>query len=234
MRSPTLEAPFSREPTELARTEFRYAGISWTEDGTALLTENDRRTRWTRTHVVAGGESRTLWDRSTEDRYANAGNPVTSPRPGGRVIRQTGDAIYLTGAGSSPEGDRPFLDRLDLRTFETERLFRSGEDAYEVVTAVLSDDGRSVLTRRETPVDPPNYHVRDTASGETRAITSFQDPAPQLTGIEKALVTYARADGVQLSGTLYLPPGYREGQRDPWGWCCVQRCRILALLLETS
>ena len=212
----SLNAPFSGDPTELARTEFRYGGIAWTEDGTALLTETDRRTRRTRTWVLAGdAEPRTLWDRSTEDRYANAGGPVTTTRPGGRVIRQTGDAIYLTGAGASHEGDRPFLDRLDLRTFETERLFRSTDDAYEVVTAVLTDDGRSVLTRRETRVDPPNYYVRDTASGGTRAITSFRDPAPQLTGIQKELVTYKRADGVQLSGTLYLPPGYREGQRVP-------------------
>jgi len=212
----SLTAPFDSEPTELARTEFRYGGITWTEDGTALLTESDRPTRWTRTWVLAGdGEPRALWDRSTEDRYANAGAPVTRPRPGGRVIRQTGDAIYLTGAGSSPDGDRPFLDRLDLRTFDTERLFRSADDAFEVVAAVLSDDGGSLLTRRETRVDPPNYYVRDTASGGTRAITSFEDPAPQLSGIERALVTYQRADGVQLSGTLYLPPGYREGQRVP-------------------
>ena len=131
------------------------------------------------------------------------------------MVRQTGNAIYLTGAGSSPDGDRPFLDRLDLRTFETERLFRSADDAYEVVAAVLSNDGGSLLTRRETRVDPPNYYVRDTAGGGIRAITSFEDPAPQLTGIEKTLVTYQRADGVQLSGTLYLPPGYREGQRVP-------------------
>ena len=212
----SLSAPFSGEPTELARTELRYGGIAWTEDGTALLTETDRRTRRTRTWVLAGdGQPRALWDRSTEDRYANAGTPVTRPRPGGRVIRQTGDAIYLTGAGSSPDGDRPFLDRLDLRTFETERLFRSADDAYEVVAAVLSDDGGSLLTRRETRVDPPNYYVRDTAGGGRRAITSFENPAPQLTGIEKTLVTYQRADGVQLSGMLYLPPGYREGQRVP-------------------
>ena len=212
----SLSAPFSGGPTELARTEFRYGGIAWTTDGTALLTENDRRTRWTRTWVLAGsGEPRKLWDRSMEDRYANAGSPVTAPSPGGRVIRQTGNAIYLTGAGSSPEGDRPFLDRLDLRSFETQRLFRSAADAYEVVAAVLSDDGGSVLTRRETRIEPPNYHVRNIADGSTRAITSFQDPAPQLNGITKELVTYDRADGVQLSGTLYLPPGYREGQRVP-------------------
>ena len=120
----SLSAPFSAEPTELARTEFRFGGLRWTEDGTTLLTERDRPTRWTRTWLLAGeGEPRLLWDRSSEDRYGDSGQPLTTPRPSGRVIRQTGNAIYLTGAGASPLGDRPFLDRLDLDTFETERLF---------------------------------------------------------------------------------------------------------------
>ena len=209
-------APFSGAPRELARTEYRFGGIAWTEDGATLVTERDRPTRWTRTRLLAAeGPPRTIWDRSTEDRYGNPGGPVTAARPGGRVIRQTGDAIYLTGAGASPEGDRPFLDRLDLRTFETERLFQSDGDAYETVVALLSDDAASVLTRRETRTTPPNYYVRDLAGGDTQPITTFEDPAPQLTGISKQLVTYQRADGVQLSGTLYLPPGYRDGQRVP-------------------
>ena len=46
-------------------------------------------------------------------------------RPGRPTILQVGDAIYLNGQGASPDGDRPFLDRLNLRTFTTERLFRS-------------------------------------------------------------------------------------------------------------
>ncbi len=215
----SLSAPFNAEPTELARTEFRFGGLRWTEDGATLLTERDRPTRWTRTWVLAGNrEPRLLWDRSSEDRYGDTGQPLTAPRPGGRVIRQTGNAIYLTGAGASPVGDRPFLDRLDLDTFETERLFQSNDDAYETVSALLSDDATSILTRRESRTEPPNYYVRDLSGGTAgapSAITSVVDPAPQLTGISKQLVKYERADGVQLSGTLYLPPGYQEGQRVP-------------------
>ena len=209
-------APFDGEAAEIARTEHRFSGIAWTEDGTALLTENDRRTRWTRTTLLdPDGGQRTLWDRSTEDRYAAAGNPLSVARPGGRVIRQTGGAIFLTGPGASPDGDRPFLDRLGLATLETERRFQSAGDAYEVALAPLSDDGSLVLTRRETRTQPPNYLVRDLDAGTMRALTAFEDPAPQLAGISKELITYERADGVQLSGTLYLPPGYRDGERVP-------------------
>src|SRR5207247_2921706 len=51
--------------------------------------------------------------------------------------------------------------------------------------------------------------------GRRRAVTALPEPAPQLTGVQKRLVTYARADGVPLSGTLYLPPGYTPGTRLP-------------------
>ena len=209
-------APFTDEPLELTRTEFRFGSIAWTEDGTALVTERDRPTRWTRTHLLTGTDTaRTVWNRSSEDRYADPGNPVSTSRPGGRVIRQSGNSVYLTGAGASPAGDRPFLDRLDLRTLETERLFQSADNAYEVVTAILDEDAGSVLTRRETRTEPPNYFVRNLGAGDATKVTNFADPAPQLTGLSKQLVTYERADGVQLSGTLYLPPGYRQGDRIP-------------------
>ncbi len=209
-------APFDGEPAEIARTEFRFGGIAWTADGTALLTENDRPTRWTRTRLIdADGDQRTLWDRSTEDRYADAGRPVAVSRPGGAVVRQADGAIYLTGNGASPDGDRPFLDRLDLATLESERLFQSAGDAYEVALAPLSDDGSVVLTRRETRTEPPNYLVRDLDADTLEPLTAFENPAPQLAGISKELVTYERADGVQLSGTLYLPPGHQDGDRVP-------------------
>ena len=209
-------APFDGEAAEIARTEYRFSGISWTADGTALLTENDRPTRWTRTTLLdADGGRRTLWDRSTEDRYADAGRPLAVRRPGGVVVRQIDGAIYLTGNGASPDGDRPFLDRLDLATLESERLFHSAGDAYEVPLAPLSDDGSLVLTRRETRTEPPNYLVRDLDADTAEPLTAFEDPAPQLAGISKELITYERADGVQLSGTLYLPPGYQDGDRVP-------------------
>ena len=216
----TLDAPFTGEPGELARTGERYAGIAWGEDGLALLSDFDRSRRWARTWVMdadrPGAERRLLWDMSTEDAYGDPGRPeYRTTAAGERVLLQDGDAIFLTGDGASPDGERPFLDRLDLGTFETERLWRSEADAYEAVVAVLDDAGERILTRRESKVDPPNYFVRDLAADRRVAITDFQDPAPQLQGIRKELVVYEREDGVPLNGTLYLPADYREGERLP-------------------
>jgi dipeptidyl aminopeptidase/acylaminoacyl peptidase len=224
----SLAAPFKDAPSEVAKTEWRYSNLSFTEKGIALLSESDRTTRRTRTWILEpGAEPRKLWDRRQDAAYENPGTPVMRRDSGGggfggggfgggaNVIMQTGDFIYLTGQGSSPEGDRPFLDRLNLKTLTTERLFRSDAKAYETVVAPLDDAAKTILTRSETPSDPPNYNVRDLGSNSRRAVTEFKDPQPQLRAATHQFITYQRKDGVKLSGTLYLPPGYKPGQRLP-------------------
>jgi dipeptidyl aminopeptidase/acylaminoacyl peptidase len=211
----TLAAPFTGEPAERAKTEYRYAGASWTEGGAILLSEADRETRTTRTWVFneSWAEPRKLWDRKQQDAYGDPGDPVM--RPGAGTILQSGDSIYLTGRGASPEGDRPFLDRLNLKTFETERLWRSDNKSYETVVGLLDDKASRVLTRYETKLDPANYFVRDISGATKTAVTHFKDPHPQITAAERMFVTYERKDGVKLNGTLYLPPGYKKGERLP-------------------
>ena len=163
----------------------------------------------------AGAAPRKLWERKQQDRYADPGTPVL--RPGKGAIMQVGDAIYLSGHGASPAG-RPARSWIvcNLKTLATERLFQTDDKSYETVAALLSDDGKQLLTRWETKTDFPNYYVRDLAAGTQRALTQFKDPAPQFTGIQKQFVTYDRKDGVKLSATVYLPPGYKPGTRLPF------------------
>ncbi len=217
----SLAAPFQGKPAELAKTEHRFMGLAWDDKGeTALLREYDRDRRWERTFLLNlkenGKEPRVVWDQSVRDRYRNPGTPVTRTLPNGHpALWRHGDSLFLTGQGATPKGDRPFLDRLDLSTLKTTRLFRSGEKCLESVVALLADDGSRFLTHHETPTDAPNYFVRSAGEDGRKALTHFADPAPQLRGITKQLVTYKRADGVQLSFTLYLPPGHKAGQRLP-------------------
>src|SRR6185295_7941858 len=132
----TLAAPFAGAPVEVAKTEWRFGGISYTEKGIALLGESDRTTRRTRTWILEqGAEPRKLWERRQQDAYTNPGNPVVKRDggggggrggggfgggfgAGGGLILQRGDSIYLIGNGASQDGDRPFLDRLDLKTLK--------------------------------------------------------------------------------------------------------------------
>jgi len=198
-----------------------------------LVEEYDQIKHWRRVHVLNPDDPKTpprlIWDLSTDERYKDPGYPVFRVLPNGfYVVQMDGDSIFLRGMGGSPEGDRPFLDKIDVQSLKTERLFRSGKTEYESFVAWFDPAARQFITRHESPADPPNFFVRtlgqrvaEAASGEaawtsaTRAITHMPDPTPSLRGITKQLVKYKRADGVDLSFTLYLPPGYQTGTRLP-------------------
>lgn len=219
-------APFKDAAREVAKTEYRFGGLQFTEKGVGLLSESDRVSRRVRTWILEkGADPRKLWERRQDAAYENPGTPVTRGGGGGGFggfggggsspILQIGDSILLIGQGSSPEGDRPFIDRLNLKTLATERLFRSDTKTFESIVAPLDDEAKSILTRAESQTDTPNYFVRDLGASAKRALTAFADPQPQLRGVTRQFVTYARKDGVKLSGTLYLPPGYKQGEKLP-------------------
>jgi dipeptidyl aminopeptidase/acylaminoacyl peptidase len=227
------KAPFKAAAVEITRTEQRYAGLNWSERANvALLTEYDNNRHWRRTFAIDADEPqskpRLIWDLSTDESYKNPGSPVRRELANGSwVIRQDGDSIYLQGRGASPDGDRPFLDRLNLTTLKSERLFRSDKTAYERFLSFTGPDARTFVTWHQSPADPPNAFARtlgnsvDAAAGEARftsarvAVTHIPDPTPAVRAIQKRLVKYKRADGLDLSFTLYTPPGYQQGTRVP-------------------
>jgi dipeptidyl aminopeptidase/acylaminoacyl peptidase len=214
-----LKAPFDGQPVEIARTAQRFSSLIWIDHGGLVIVRDYERTRRMATSVLVNADDvsqapRTLWKRRTEDRYGDPGNPVLKTVAAGqRVAVHHHGKIFLHGAGATPKGDRPFLRTYDLATGAMEEVFRSAEDCYEDFVALIQEDGSRILTRKESPAEPPNYYVR--SKGAVRAITAFRDPAPRLREIRKELVTYQRADGVALSFTLYLPPGYQPGTRLP-------------------
>ncbi|MGD9629991.1 MAG: prolyl oligopeptidase family serine peptidase [Pyrinomonadaceae bacterium] len=223
----SLAAPFAGDAKELLKTQHRYQGRTFGErDGLMFYFDYDRDTQRRRmfmTDYRNPATSKMIVDLNTRDRYNDIGQPVMKTiANGANVVRMSGDDIFLTGAGASPEGDRPFLRKFNLKTLKTEELFRSGLEDYEAFVAMMDDAGTQFMTRKESPTDPPNLYMRSTNCPSTadclagiKKLTNFKDPTPQLRGIEKQLVTYKRADGVDLSFTLYTPPGYKPGTRLP-------------------
>ncbi|MXP09358.1 S9 family peptidase [Pseudoblastomonas halimionae] len=213
-----LAAPFDSEARVLVRLEDRASGAFGIEKSDDLVAyEYDRDTRELRqtlVDVTGNNAPRQINIRNIQDAYADPGEPVTTYTDRGFSVARSDDgALLLTGAGASPEGLRPFLRRFDLDTLETTELWRSSGEQLESVIDVLDDDGDSFITYFENPIDPGN--VRLHRKGEVRALTDFRDPHPELTGIKRELVTYKRADGVDLTATLYLPPEYKEGDKLP-------------------
>lgn len=231
------KAPFTDAPIEITRTEQRFEGFEWGEQKSfALLQEEDDNRHWRRTFIIdvddrnASKKPRLLWDLSSDEHYKDPGQPVFKVLPNGEwVIQQDQNAIFLEGEGASSDGDRPFLDRLDLTTQKTERLFRSDKTSLEYFVAFADDKTtKSFLTWHQSPQDPPNLMRRvlgapaagappgePSVSSTKSAVTHIPDPTPAVRAIKKRLVKYKRKDGIDLSFTLYLPPNYQEGTRVP-------------------
>ena len=229
-----LAAPFTAAPSEVARVEQRYTGFDWGERrGTALLSEYDENRHWRKAFLIdvdhPAAKLPVVWDLSSDERYKDPGQPVYRTLPNGRqVMTQDGSAIFLDGSGASVDGDRPFLDRFDLGSRRTVRLFRSEPTALEYYLRLTDGAGRTFLTWRQSPAEPPNAMLRtlgkrlsSAKEGEAdyassaRAVTHIPDPTPVVRGVKQRLIKYTRRDGTPLSFTLVTPPGYKEGTRIP-------------------
>ncbi|MBA4029959.1 MAG: prolyl oligopeptidase [Planctomyces sp.] len=258
----TLAAPFDGPIAEVLQTAQRLSDLDFTTTpDEVLITETNSIRRWktvARVDLQQPVESRrVLFDLSTSDAYRDPGKPVrTRTADGQSVILKQGEAIFMEGTGGSPEGDHPFLDRIDLVTGVRDRLFRSQRGTYETFVAFADDNQETILTQYQSPASTPNYHLRQlpkvkpqpltefvgpvdalkpvgydsagrpldpyvlpaqpdfpVAGMDLGAVTKFQDPHPQFTSCTKELLTYSRADGVPLSATLYLPPGYDRASK---------------------
>ncbi len=230
-----LAEPFTGQPQTLISLEFRFRGMTWSEQGFALVNEFWWQSRKARTWLVKPSEKPDLiFDRSSEDRYNAPGTPVTKLASNGETVLHTvdgGKSIFLVGDGASPDGDKPFMDKFDLTVKKAERLWRSEAPYYELPVDILDDAGKVVLTSRESVSEPPNYFIRNLDKKTMTQFTSFTNPAAALSKASKELIKYKRDDGVELSATLYLPEGYdakKDGALPMLMWAYPQEFKSAA------
>ena len=217
-----LPAPFAGPAQELAALPLRYGGLTWGNNQLALVDgyrwADRHQTTWQLNPSAPGTSLAVLFDGSSQDTYKDPGTPYEHRNAQGKSVLltggPTGQRIYLLGAGASPEGDRPFVDELDLATHKTARWWRSEAPGYEVPVAILDASGRQrqLLTRRESLTQTPNFYLRDAAKkAAPKAITSFANPYATFGGsFRKQVLHYKRADGVALTADLYLPQNYKK------------------------
>jgi dipeptidyl aminopeptidase/acylaminoacyl peptidase len=217
-----LSAPFSGSAKELFKTETRYRGTTWGDATLALVAEGlrSKQTSKVSRYNPAAGTLETLYALNQTDAYNDPGDPVTTKNKFGRHVVQTVDngtkLLMNNTVGSSAKGDLPFLAKFDLATKKNEIIWRSAEGTYEYVADVLDPNKLILVTRKESQKDVPNYFIKNLVLRVAdRPLTSFSNPYPGLEGIIKEKISYKRADGVDLTGNLYLPKGYDKAKDGP-------------------
>lgn len=214
-------APFNSQPTSLVKVQQRYAGIMWGNENTAIVMDQWYDTRNMKTYLINPSNPnvapKIINDRNYQDIYSDPGSFETKRNQYGRgVIAIENNNAYLIGDGNTKEGQFPFIDEFSLATLKTKRLYQSTykdkkEDIYSIADVKKGD----VLVMIQSKNEYPNYYFRNIKSkNKLTQITNFKNPFESIKDVYKEVINYKRKDGVDLSGTLYLPAGYDRTKKE--------------------
>jgi dipeptidyl aminopeptidase/acylaminoacyl peptidase len=213
----TWAAPFTEPPRTLAEIPLRFTSIEWGNGQAAIVVEErwkDRKRIMLAVSPAAPGPVVKLFEGSFEDNYHDPGHPFEVMNEAGKLILRTtpdGSGVYVHAEGASPEGDQPFVSVMSLSTGETKRLWRSAAPFFESPLAIVDRAAPTILMERESPEMSPNYYLKNLANNSLAQVTQFPNPYGSAALPAKQVLKYKRADGVDLSANLYLPPGYKTG-----------------------
>ena len=210
-----LDAPFDQAPRKQLELPVRFQGVQWSSDHLALVEER----RWKdRKRIILAMDPSSpsavvkLFEGSFEDRYHDIGQPIEQRNASGKFVLEMtpdGHGIYFRGLGASPEGDKPFVSVVNSANGETKRIWQSAAPYYEVPSNVLDAGKQTILLRRESQEKSPNFYLASAGTPSAVQITFFPSPYGDAPLPKKQVLHYKRADGVDLSANLYLPPGYK-------------------------
>jgi hypothetical protein len=105
-----------------------------------------------------------------------------------------------------------------------ERIWESGKEKYyESVLALMSYHPKceiqlnqlKLLISKESRSEVTQYYLSIWPDKRQVQITSYPHPYPQLASLQKEIIRYKREDGVGLTATLYMPPGYNPSKDGP-------------------
>ncbi|MFT4736990.1 MAG: dipeptidyl aminopeptidase/acylaminoacyl peptidase [Cyclobacteriaceae bacterium] len=216
-----LTAPFTGDERSLVKTKNRYSGITWGNDQLAIASDSWFSDRNSKTYVFNPSDNKQepqiLFDRNYQDAYSDPGDFVWKKNDLGRyVLALEGNKAYLMGEGFTDEGQFPFVDQIDLSTAKTTRLYQSSyTDKLEDLVAAIDMKKGEILVRIESASDYPNYYLRNIKKKvDIKPITFFDNPFKSMQDVYKEVITYKRDDGVELTGTLYLPVGYDKEKKE--------------------
>lgn len=214
------EAPFKNAPTSFFKTQQRFSGVQWGTQDFALVMDMWYDTRNTKTYVVnpslKENQTRIMFDRNYQDVYGDPGEFETKRNDFGQnVLAIEKGKLYLIGEGHTKEGQFPFIDEMDSQTFQKKRLYTSTfKDKKEDLLSFIDINKGEVLVQIQSKNEFPNYYTRNLKSKKITPLTQFKNPFESLNKVHKELVNYKRKDGVELSGTLYLPAGYDKTKKE--------------------
>ena len=214
-----LEAPFEGEGKSMLKTIGRFYDINWANDKLAIAYDYWWNTRNMKTYTLDPSDiskkAKILSDRNYQDRYSDPGNFVmTRNEMGSEVLALHKGAAFLLGDGYTEKGQFPFLDQIDLNSGDKKRLYVSEIQGKIEALQEFDPKSKQLVVRIESPTEYPNYFFRSLKTKRLTQLTFNENPFKSIQGGHKEVIKYKRDDGLELSGTLYLPVGYKMEQKE--------------------
>ena len=214
-------APFDGAATSLVKTPQRFSNVIWGNDNTAIISDEWYDTRNTKTYVINPSNPnqapKVIFDRNSQDVYSDPGNFETRKNQYNKyVLAIENDNAYLIGDGFTKNGQFPFISEFNLKTLQPKRLYTSAyKDKKEDVLEIEDFKKGTVLVQIQSKNDYPNYYFRNIKQKNSLTpLTAFKNPFESIKNVSKEVIKYKRKDGVELSGTLYLPVGYDKVKKE--------------------
>lgn len=215
------KAPFDKAPSTLMKTKQRFAGIIWGNENVAIVNDRWYDTRNSKTYLInpaINNENPTIIsDRNYQDIYSDPGQFETIKNQyAKRVLAIENNNLFLIGEGFTKDGQFPFIDEFNLKTIKTKRLYTSTYTNKKERLLSIEDFNKGiVLVQIQSKNDYPNYYFRNIyKKGKLSPITNFPNPFESIKNVSKEVIKYKRKDGLELSGTLYLPAGYDKTKKE--------------------
>lgn len=216
-----LKAPFVQAPKSLLKTINRFSRIRWGNENLAIAEDYWWNTRNTKTYRFNPSDNaqkpEILFDLNYQDRYSDPGRFVTKQNEFGQAVLEIDNKhVFLIGDGYTKEGQFPFIDKMNVETKKLDRLYQSKfTDKLETLYFPINLSAGEFLVRIESPTEYPNYYIRNTKKRIAPIqITHFKNPFESIQTVHKEVIKYNREDGLELSGTLYLPVGYDRQKKE--------------------
>ena len=216
-----LRAPFTYKPFSIFKSINRFSWILWGNENTAIAYDYWWNTRNTKAYIFNPSnpkeEVKIIFDRNYQDKYSDPGGFITTKNSFGKdVLDIQNNTAFLNGDGYTEQGQFPFIDKIDLKSFQKTRIYQSKyTDKIESLYFPTNMEKGEFLVSIESSTEYPNYYIRNIYKNEDiKQVTFFKNPFKSIQNVHKELITYKRDDDLELSGTLYLPIGYDINKKE--------------------
>ena len=214
-----LKAPFKSNGKSILKTINRFYNVQWGSDQVAIAYDYWWNSRNTKTYLFNPSDASkapiVIYDRNYQDRYSDPGGFIMERNDmGSMVLTIANNQAFSIGDGYTKDGQFPFVDQLNLKSRKKKRIYQSAyTDKVEDISN-YDPKKKKLLVRIESPTEYPNYYFRMIGGKQIDQITHFENPFKSLQNVDKEVISYTREDGIELSGTLYLPIGYDKNKKE--------------------